>query len=174
MAHRIPEARAPQVPLRVLPRGTALVQDYRALVDAGTNRFHGWRWDGTAGPEFVDPTDKQTKRHGGRVKQTDQVVEIAADDPYRGEYLKHLQAGDLWAADEATAREAGVPFEPHFAGEHPKTSAGAGLDGAKLTAALKAGGFPEDAGVASVPWDTEFKPKVPDPAPAKAAAPASK
>lgn len=174
MAHRIPEARAPEAVLRVLPRGTALVQDYRALMEGGVNRFHGWKFDATLGPEFVDQKDKQTKRHGGRVKQVDAVIEIAADDPFRAEYIRHLKDGDLWAADEPTARAAGLPFEPHFAGEHPKTSAACGLDSSKLAAALKAGGFPEDAGIASVPWDTEFKPKATDPAPAKAGAPAGK
>jgi hypothetical protein len=135
MAHRIPEKTEALSPLRVLPRGTALVQDYRALHDTLTTRFHGWKWDGKLGPEVLDPAGKGTgKHHGGRVKQTDKVVEIAADDPYRTEYVRHLKDGDLWAADFETARAAGVPFEPDFLDEHPAT-----------TAALKKPAEPETA-----------------------------
>jgi len=120
MAHRLNQDGPAPCVLRVLPRGTALVQDYRALMETRTNRFHGWRWDGKLGPEFVDPVDGMKKNHGGRVKKIDEVVEIAADDPHRQEYLRHLRDGDLWAADEATAAAAGVSFEPHFLDEHPK------------------------------------------------------
>lgn len=122
MAHRIQAAEPAKAPLRVLPRGTALVQDYRALHETATNRFHGWKFDPTLGPEFKDEKG-QTKRHGGRVKQVDVVVEISPDDPYYGEYVRHLKDGDLWAADEATAQAACVPLEHHFQGEHPETTA---------------------------------------------------
>ena len=160
MAHRLPDPRRPLPPLRVLPRGLATVQDYAALMDprAGINRFHGWRFDGTLGPEFVDPVDGQTKRHGGRVKLVDEVVTIAPGDPHRAEYIKHLKAGDLWAADAATAQEAGVPFEPHFLGEHPLTSKAHGvnpLDDHTARAMVEAGGL------SGLPWDTEFKPAPP-------------
>jgi hypothetical protein len=123
MAQRLAEKKVALEPLRVLPRGLALVQDYRALQDTATSRFHGWTWDGKLGPDFVDPTDGQTKNHGGRVKKVDEVVVIAADDPHRTEYLKHLRDGDLWAADEASARASGVTFEPDFGGEHPGLAA---------------------------------------------------
>jgi hypothetical protein len=123
MAHRIAEKKVELEPLRVLPRGTASVQDYGALLDTGTSRFLGWKWDGALGPGFVDPTDGQQKNHGGRVKQVDQVVVIAAESPHRTEYLKHLRDGDLWPADEATARAAGIMFEPDFGGEHPVLAA---------------------------------------------------
>lgn len=125
MAHRIAEKVPADPPLRVLPRGTALVQDYRSLIETGTNRFHGWKWDGTLGPEFEYKDAKgetRKTRHGGRVKHVDQVVVILPDDPHRAEYLRHLRDGDLWAADEATAQAAGVPFEPEFLGEHPEVS----------------------------------------------------
>jgi hypothetical protein len=121
MAHRIEEKQAPQVPLRVLSRGLAKVQDYRSLMEARTNRFVGWRWDGTLGPEFVDALSGETKHHGGHVKKVDEVTEIAADDPHREEYVRHLKDGDLWAADPETAQAAGIAFEPHFLGEHPET-----------------------------------------------------
>lgn len=167
MAHRIPEARVPVAVLRVLPRGTARVQDFRALMETGTNRFVGWKFDRALGPEFVDPKDKQTKRHGGRVKQVDAVVEIAADDPFRTEYLKALRSGDLWAADEATAREARVPFEPCFLGEHPKTSSALGVDpmsNADVAAMAKADPAPL--------FDADFKPKASAAPAKKTAAPA--
>jgi hypothetical protein len=175
MAHRIPEPVAPEPVLRVLPRGTALVQDYRALHETGTNRFHGWQFDGTLGPEFRDNLTGQMTRHGGRVKQTDAVVEVSPSDPWRGEYVRHVQQGDLWAADPETAAACGVAFEPHFAGEHPAASARHGLAGAALTARLRSHGFPAGSGAAAVPWDTDFKPKVPtaDEILAKQAAPSA-
>lgn len=128
MAHRIPEKVVPLAPLRVLPRGTALVQDYLALHNENavvrTSRFHGWRFDAKLGHDVLDPkTGKPSgKKQGGRVKLVDQVVEIPADDPFRTEYIRHLRDGDLWAADVETARAAGVPFEPEFLDEHPATA----------------------------------------------------
>lgn len=173
MPHRIPEKRSPTPTLLVLARGTAKVQDHRALMEGGTNRFLGWKWDGTLGPEFTDPKSGKKMRHGGRVKQVDQPVAIAPDDPYRAEYVRAVREGDLWAADEATARFAGVAFEPHFGGEHPATSALAGLSGEKLLRAVRDAGFDPDAGPAAVPWDADFKPQVPADPPAKPAAKAA-
>ena len=148
MAHRIPEPVKSLPPLRVLPRGLARVQDYRALVEAGVNRFHGWRFDATLGP-LQEVPGRGKVRPGGRVKGVDAVVEIPSDDPYRQEYVKHLRDGDLWAADEATAAAAGVPFEPHFLGEHPETSAAHGVSD------LSAYGPP----VTALPFDAKFRPK---------------
>lgn len=161
MAHRIPEKQAPLAPLRVLSRGTAIVSDYRALMEARVNRKVGWRFNGSLGPEFQDTSTGQTKRHGARVKSVDDVFVVQPDDPFRGEYVKHVQQGDLWAADPETAAACGVAFEPHFGGEHPKTSASHGLDGAKLAAKLKECGL-GDLPDASNPlgFDTAFKPKV--------------
>lgn len=120
MPHRLAEVLPAPPALRVLPRGTAMVQDYGALVDAGDRRFHGWKFDTTQGPEFVDKGDGKTKRHGGFVRQTGAVVVIPPNSPYLTEYKRHLRDGDLWAADQATADAAGVPFEPQFGGEHPE------------------------------------------------------
>lgn len=167
MAHRLPEIVAKRAPLHVLPRGTATVQDYAALMDvrASVNRKIGWRWDGTLGPTFVDPASGQTLRHGGRVKLVDEVATIAADDPHFGEYVKHLQQGDLWAADPQTAAVAGVPFEPHFLGEHPKTSALHGcnpLDDHNVRALVAARtAMTEQERLQGLPWDTKFKPQPP-------------
>ena len=153
MAHRIPEPVVERPALRVLPRGLARVQDYRALLEAGVNRFHGWRFDASLGP-VQDVPGKGKVRPGGRVKQVDAVVEIAGDDPHWGDYVKHLKDGDLWAADPETAAIAGVAFEPHFLGEHPETATKHGVDVAS---------DPNCRGAASVaaglPWDTKFKPK---------------
>ncbi len=89
MAHRLPEIVAKRAPLHVMPRGTATVQDYGALMDerASVNRKLGWQWDGTLGPTFRDPADGQTRRHGGRVKLVDAVVSIAGDDPHIDTYI---------------------------------------------------------------------------------------
>jgi hypothetical protein len=160
MAHRILEKQTKLPPLRVLPRGTATVRDYRALMEGRTSRKIGWRWDGTLGPLFTDSNGIQ-RRHGARVKRVDEVVVIPTDDPYYGEYVKALQSADLWAADPETAAAAGVPFEPHFGGEHPATSAKHGLDEAKIKATLRECGFPEDAGAAAIPWDADFAAKFP-------------
>jgi hypothetical protein len=131
MAHRVAEKVAVRPSLRVLQRGDAMVQDYRALFDTGTRRFVGLRFDPTLGPEFFDEFDHQTKRHGGFVKLTDEPVTIANEDPYYGEYVKHIKQGDLWAADAATAAAAGVVFEPDFLGEHPETAKAAKVTAVK-------------------------------------------
>jgi hypothetical protein len=121
MAHRIAETLPVDPPLRVLHRGTAMVSNYRALVEAKTRRYHGLVFDSTVGGDFLDADGKPTgQKHGGFRKLADEVVTIPADDPYRAEYIKHLKDGDLWAADQATADAAGVPFEFDFGGEHEK------------------------------------------------------
>ena len=106
--------------LRFLPRGTARVQDYRALMGSGMNRFHGWTLDPTLGKPFVDPHTKQPRRHAVYLKKVgiEQAVSVSTDDPYYGEYIRHIRAGDLWAADLASAQMAGVKFDPDFGGEH--------------------------------------------------------
>lgn len=161
---RLPEVRLPDPPLHVLPRGTATVTDYAALMDprASVNRKVGWAWDASLGPEFAD-RDGTTKRHGGRRKLVDAVVTIAGDDPYRDEYVKALRAGDLWAADPETARAAGVAFEPHFLGEHPETSRLHGvdpMDNADVRALVKARAEQSEAErLQGLPWDARFAPK---------------
>jgi hypothetical protein len=105
--------------LRVLPRGTALVPHYGAQA-AGMRKFHGWKHDATMGPTFIDPETKQTRHHGAFVKHigVDKAIEIDMRDEHLGEYLRHLRDGDLWAADEFTARTAGVKWDKTFGGEH--------------------------------------------------------
>lgn len=165
MAHRIPEIVAPRPPLHVLPRGTACVTDYAALMDerASVNRKIGWQWDGSLGPEFTDPRSGQKMRHGGRRKLVDQITTIAGDDAHYAEYVRHLKEGDLWAADPDTARAAGVPFEPHFLGEHPATSALHGSDpmddpNVKALIAARAA-MSEQERLQGLPWDVRFRPK---------------
>jgi hypothetical protein len=99
--------------LRVLPRGKALVPNYEAQ-EGGVRRFHGWKHDASLGPSFVDESTKVMHHHGGFVKGVGEVVEL----PMRGEYIRHLRDGDLWPADEPTARACGAKWDPTFGGEH--------------------------------------------------------
>lgn len=82
---------------------------------AGVRKFHGLRHDPKAGPEFTDPKTLQVKNHGGFVGLRGEVIAL----PITTENLRALRDGDFWAADEATARVAGVSFDPTFGGEHP-------------------------------------------------------
>lgn len=79
--------------LRVRAHGTACVQNYERL-EAGVNCFIG-----------RDFKEVEPGRHA--FVPNDQIVEV----PARAEYLKALRDGDLDAADEATARAAGLKFE---------------------------------------------------------------
>jgi hypothetical protein len=128
MAHRIAENTVERAPLHVLQRGSALVPDYRALIEAGARRHHGAHFDKTLGPEdeFEDPKtgEKFRGHHGGFVRKVDHVVTIEPSDPHYQEYVRHLRDGDLWAAGLATAQAAGVAFQPDFGDEHPETAAG--------------------------------------------------
>jgi hypothetical protein len=107
--------------LRVLARGTASVQDFEALGNGGpgsVNRFHGWKWV-SYGPQYmiVDDLGKPTGRSttaGHRVKQLGKVCEV----PDTVEYRRALLCGDLWPADEATARAVGAKWDPSFGDEH--------------------------------------------------------
>ncbi len=92
--------------LRVLPNGNALVQDHERL-DQGTNAFIGRRY------REIEPG-----RFG--FAPTETVVEV----PYRHEYVRALQAGDLLPADAATAKVVGLKFvEPEPAKEAASESA---------------------------------------------------
>jgi len=110
----------PDDKIRVLPRGTARVQDYGALMGSGMNRFHGWTLDSTLGKPFTDPATRQPRRHAVYLKKlgVEAAVEISVDDPYYGEYVRHLRDGDLWPADLETAQRANVKFDPTFGDEH--------------------------------------------------------
>lgn len=157
--------------LRVLPRGTARVPDYLALCGTPgnppmrpTNRFHGWTPNRTHGMPFEDPNVRRSPdkppvfvgRHLIHVKKVglEHAVEIPLDDPYAGEYRLHLRNGDLWPADEFTAQECGVKFDPTFGGEHTAEEAEAQ---AHELATLKAK-HDAIAGVAPAPITTAASP----------------
>ena len=94
--------------LRVRARGTALVQDYAAM-EAGIRRYIGRKAD----PKYIDPEKSQ----GLAFVPTDEVFEVAGHHlQWRHEYARHVAHGDLWPADEATAKECGVSFDPTFGG----------------------------------------------------------
>lgn len=105
--------------LRFLARGTALVPHYEAQ-EAGQRRFHGWKHDATQGPSYIDPETKQSRNHGAFTKRVgiENVIAVPTTSRFRSEYVRHLREGDLWPADEFTAQQAGVPFDPSFGGEH--------------------------------------------------------
>ena len=85
------------MPLSVRAKGTALVHHFEALetLPNGTLRFVGRKHDPKVGA------------NGGWVP-TDQPEQV----PDRHEYRHAVKAGDLEAADEATAKLCGVPFVP--------------------------------------------------------------
>ncbi len=80
--------------LRVLAAGDTLVANLEAE-EAGARRFIGRRFDGE-GPNGE-----------ARWTPTDEPVEL----PYRAEYVSALKAGDLDAADDETARLAGLEVD---------------------------------------------------------------
>ena len=82
--------------LCVRARGDALLQDYEAM-DARVKRFVGRKL------VEVEPSK------WGFVP-TGESVSV----PFRGEYVRAVQEGDLWAADAATAAACGVDFDPKF------------------------------------------------------------
>lgn len=89
--------------LRFYARGTALVTDVAAQ-ERGIRRFIGrrfqevlpgrWAWVPTGEPQAVE---------------------------YSGDLAKACRDGDLWAADEETARACRVPFDPKYGGELTET-----------------------------------------------------
>jgi hypothetical protein len=89
--------------LRFYCRGQALVADVHAQ-ERGKRRFVGRRW------QEVLPG-----RWG--FCPTEQPEEL----PYHHDLAKACRDGDLWAADEATAKACGVPFDPDFGGEMAET-----------------------------------------------------
>lgn len=97
--------------LRLRARGTALCPHFEAH-ESGTRRFIGRRYDRTLGFDEKDPLTGNVTKTGG-FPSTGKVEEV----PYRGEYIHALRDGDVWPADEETARVAGVPFDPTFGGE---------------------------------------------------------
>jgi hypothetical protein len=83
--------------LRVKARGTALVPNYE-LEAAGIRAFVGRKFG---------PAD-EPGRFG--FAPLDEAVEV----PNRAEYVKACTDGDLWAADEPTAKVCGVKFDSTF------------------------------------------------------------
>lgn len=81
--------------LLVRARGNALVQSIESL-NANPRKFIGRKWIEADG------------RHGSDV--TGEDVEVRN----RAEYRACVREGSLWAADEATATECGVAFDPTF------------------------------------------------------------
>lgn len=80
--------------LRVRASGTALVQNYE-LLEQGRNSFIGRVY-------------KETEPGKWAFEPTNEVVEV----PYRVEYVRALHTGCLVAADEATAKAAGIELSP--------------------------------------------------------------
>lgn len=99
----------PKDTLRVRARGDALVQDHDALL-VGTRRYIGRRWD------VAVPADGDSPNRYGFIP-TDEDVVVPNTHDYKHE-LKHCC---LWAADEETAKKAGVKFDPNF-GADPKAT----------------------------------------------------
>jgi hypothetical protein len=66
--------------------------------------------------EFLEPGQKVLP-HAWHVKKTEPT-----EVPLDGYFIKRLQKGELWPADTATAKIAGVPFDPTFGGEYPNLS----------------------------------------------------
>lgn len=109
--------------LRVLPRGTGMVQNYETM--GVVRQYHGWSHDSTLGehePILDDKTGKptgKTRPQGGFVKLEASLPEHVIELPWTTEYVRALRDGSLWPADQATAQAVGVPFDPEFGGEHP-------------------------------------------------------
>jgi hypothetical protein len=84
-------------------RGTAQVTDPHAQ-DRGVRRCVGRRWQEVT---------------------TGRWAWVPTEDPqeidYHHDLAKACRDGDLWAADEATAKACGVPFDPSFGGELTQT-----------------------------------------------------
>ena len=97
--------------LRLRARGAVLCAHYQAHAN-GTRRFVGRRMDRTLGHDEVNPETGQTVKTGGWPSTGE-----AEDVPYCAEYVFAVRDGDVWAADEATAKICGVPFDPTFGGE---------------------------------------------------------
>jgi hypothetical protein len=97
--------------LRVHARGTALVTDFKAM-EAGVRRFIGRRVD-------TMTIDAETDT-GAAFVPTGEVATV----PAMHEYVKAVQHGDLWAADEDTAKHCNVDFDPTFGGTVAVTKEG--------------------------------------------------
>ena len=99
--------------LRFYCKGTALITDPHAQ-DRGLRRFVGRAWRQIAPPIGVGPN-----AHPGTWvwAPTGEVEEI----DFHFDLLQACRDGELWAADEATAKTCGVPFDPEFGDEKFQT-----------------------------------------------------
>ena len=93
--------------LRVLARGEAKVPDYAAHAANLTSRFIGWEFDADLGDEYVNAAGQTVKSGGHRKKADVTVLEFEPGSALFGEYVMRLRDGDLYAADEATAKLGG-------------------------------------------------------------------
>ena len=111
-----------------------MVPDYQAQA-AGRRQYHGRKLDSSQGSVFESreivkgPNGKTQivtvqRRNAVFVPHEEAVFEVAdrfwyvdkfVDNPFVSEYLRHLREGDLLPADQATADEAHVKFDPTFA-----------------------------------------------------------
>ena len=96
--------------LKVRARGTAMVPHYESL--GRQKRFIGRVFDPKAGPDGGWPAHDQVEEVPTVPTTHDGYHEIWM------EYRRDVREGALWAADEDTARECGVKFDPSFGGEH--------------------------------------------------------
>ncbi len=113
--------------LSVLARGTASVPLHSAHA-RGIARFVGRVDDVELGTPFVsvDETGQKTQAvMPARVCSADPTVFARDNDSQEfAELLKALAEGDLWPFDEASARIAGVAFDPTYGGEYELTGGG--------------------------------------------------
>jgi hypothetical protein len=129
-----------QQKLRFLAKGTAMVPHYEAQ-KAQVRRFHGWKHDATLGPQFKVKDDlgretAMTAHHGGFVKQLGQITAVGLRSEFAGEYIRHLRDGDLWPADEFTARQAGIKYDPTYGAEHDEAAKARHADELKAAQAM--------------------------------------
>lgn len=119
--------------LRVLSRGHSLVLDLVFAQQTNRRRYIGRTAVQSmkladlpkgeprheAHNQFLTPGDAPMPHYA--FPKHDSVVEIPAPPHEFGkEYLDELRAGNLWPADEATAKFADVKFDPQFGGDHPQ------------------------------------------------------
>lgn len=104
----------PDPKLRVLARGTAMVQHYEAAPaqhGQAPQRRISHHHDPNVGPRYLTregPLGDELveRRHGAWIKKVGDVQEV----PFTAEYFRHLRDGDLYPADDETASTIGFPF----------------------------------------------------------------
>ncbi len=122
--------------LRVLAKGTASVPNHAAHA-GGRSEFIGRFNDETLGTPYEHEDSPGVKRMAIMPARVPHAMPTVLDQDVVGhahwaEYFKNVREGDLWAADEETARMCGVDFDPKFGGEY------SGSDGKLVCVAHKA------------------------------------